>query len=146
MSKAAPIVAIVGRTNVGKSSLFNAILERREAIVAQEPGTTRDSTMAKAEFEGQHFWLVDTAGLKDPADDFELSIQDQIVQAADSADVIWAVVEANVMITEEDRRVARLALKSGKPVFLIANKVDQARKSDIVANFQRLGIKPIIGT
>lgn len=141
-----PIVAIVGRANVGKSSLFNAILERREAIVADEPGTTRDSTMAKAEFRGRHFWLVDTAGMKDPADDFEFTIQEQIAQAADSADVIWVVVEANVMVTDEDRRVAKMALKTGKPVFLVANKLDRARKTDIVTAFQRLGIKQIIGT
>lgn len=143
--KRLPIVAIVGRANVGKSSLFNAVLARREAIVADEPGTTRDSTMAKAACNGQHFWLVDTAGIKDPVDDFEFTIQEQIAQAADSADVIWVVVEANVMITEEDRRVARMALKSGKPVFLVANKTDRARKADLVANFQRLGIKPIMG-
>lgn len=141
-----PIVAIVGRANVGKSSLFNAILERREAIVADEPGTTRDSTMAKGEFAEQHFWLVDTAGIKDPTDDFEFTIQEQITQAADSADVIWVVTEANVMITEEDRRVAKMALKTGKPVFLVVNKIDKARKADIVTNFQRLGIKQIVGT
>ncbi len=146
MSNKLPIVAIVGRTNVGKSSLFNAILKRREAIVADEPGTTRNSTTAKAEYNGQHFWLVDTAGMKDPEDDFELSIQEQITQAADSADVIWVVTEANVMITEEDRRVATRALKSRKPVFLVVNKIDRARKTDIVLNFERLGIKPIIGT
>lgn len=139
-----PIIAIVGRANVGKSSLFNAILERREAIVADEPGTTRDSTMAKAEYEGQHFWLVDTAGIKDPTDDFEFTIQEQITQAADSADVIWVVAEANVPITEEDRRVATMALKTRKPVFLVVNKIDRARKIDVVANFERLGIKPII--
>ena len=146
MQNKLPIVAIVGRANVGKSSLFNAILERREAIVANEPGTTRDSTMAKAEFQGQHFWLVDTAGIKDPIDDFEFTIQEQITQAADSADVIWVVTEAHVMITDEDRRVAKMALKTGKPVFLIVNKIDQARKSDVVRNFERLGIKPIVAT
>src|SRR5262249_10883253 len=143
MASKLPIVAIVGRANVGKSSLFNAILERREAIVADEPGTTRDSTMAKAEFRGQNFWLVDTAGVKDPSDDFEATIQEQIPQAADSADVIWVVTEATVMITDEDRRVATMALKSRKPVFLVVNKIDKARKQDVVANFQRLGIKPI---
>ena len=169
-----PIVAIVGRANVGKSSLFNAVLERREAIVANEPGTTRDSTMAKASIRltpngGKHgrparsasrtmppasdladddrqdFWLVDTAGIKDPVDEFEFTIQEQITQAAESADVIWVVTEADVMITEEDRRVAKMALKTGKPVFLIVNKIDKARHTDIVRNFERLGIKPIIG-
>src|SRR5260221_8115015 len=99
-NKKLPIVAIVGRANVGKSSLFNAILKRREAIVAQEAGTTRDSITAKADYHGKQFWLVDTAGIKDPEDDFEFTIQEQIAQAADSADVIWVVIEANVPITE----------------------------------------------
>ena len=145
MSKKLPIVAIVGRANVGKSSLFNAILDRREAIVAREAGTTRDSIMSKAEHDGQNFWLIDTAGIKDPADEFEFTIQEQIVQAADSADVIWVMVEADVPITEEDRRVAKMALKSKKPVFLIINKVDKAKGANL-QGFDRLGIKPIIQT
>jgi GTP-binding protein len=145
MSKNLPIVAIVGRANVGKSSLFNAILDRREAIVAREAGTTRDSIMAKADYKNQNFWLVDTAGIKDPEDDFEFTIQEQITQAADSADVIWVVVEADVPITEEDRRVAKMALKSRKPVFLVVNKLDKAKGMDL-SLFERLGIKPIIHT
>ncbi|HET8991682.1 MAG TPA: ribosome biogenesis GTPase Der [Candidatus Saccharimonadales bacterium] len=144
MSKKLPIIAIVGRANVGKSSLFNAILDRREAIVAREAGTTRDSVMAKADIDNHHFWLVDTAGIKDPEDDFEFTIQEQIIQAADSADIIWVVVEADVPITEEDRRVAKLALKSKKPVYLIVNKVDKAKGQKY--NFERLGIKPIFYT
>lgn len=144
-AKKLPIIAIVGRANVGKSSLFNAILDRREAIVAREAGTTRDSIMAKATYSGQDFWLVDTAGMKDAEDEFEFTIQEQIIQAADSADIIWVVVEANTTITEEDRRVARLALKSKKPVFLVVNKIDKARRAD-VSFFERLGIKPIIYT
>jgi GTP-binding protein len=144
-SKKLPIVAIVGRANVGKSSLFNAILDRREAIVAREAGTTRDSIIAKAEYQGQHFWLVDTAGVKDPDDEFEFTIQEQITQAADSADVIWVMVEADVPVTEEDRRVAKMALKSRKPVFLVINKVDKAKGVDL-SGFDRLGIKPIIRT
>jgi GTP-binding protein len=145
MSKKVPIIAIVGRANVGKSSLFNAILNRREAIVAREPGTTRDSITAKAHHGGSDFWLVDTAGVKDPEDEFEYTIQEQIVQAADSADIIWVVVEAITQITEEDRRVAKLALKSRKPVILIVNKIDRAQHADL-AEYQRLGIKPIFAT
>ncbi|MDL2362759.1 MAG: ribosome biogenesis GTPase Der [Patescibacteria group bacterium] len=145
MAKKLPIVAIVGRANVGKSSLFNAILDKREAIVAREAGTTRDSIMSKAEYKGQNFWLVDTAGIKDPEDDFEFTIQEQVLQAADSADVIWVVVEADIPITEEDRRVAKMALKSRKPVFLIINKLDKAKGHDL-SGFDRLGIKPIIRT
>jgi GTP-binding protein len=144
-SERVPIVAIVGRANVGKSSLFNTILDRREAIVAMEAGTTRDSIMAKASWNGQDFWLVDTAGMKTAEDDFEFTIQEQIQQAADSADVIWVVVEANVPVTEEDRRVAKMALKSRKPVFLVVNKVDKAKGQDLDL-FMRLGVKPIIHT
>lgn len=145
MSKKLPIVAIVGRANVGKSTLFNQILKRREAIVANEPGTTRDSIMAKAEYGEHMFWLVDTAGIKDPEDDFEFTIQEQITQASDSADIIWVVIEGNTIITEEDRRVAKMALKSRKPVFLVVNKMDKAPKKTF-SDFERLGIKPIILT
>ncbi len=143
--KKLPIVAIVGRANVGKSSLFNAILERREAIVAREAGTTRDAITAKAEYHGQHFWIVDTAGVKTPEDDFEFTIQEQIEQAAADADVIWVVVEADIPITDEDRRVAKMALKSKKPVYLIVNKIDKAHGANVPA-FEQLGIKAIFHT
>lgn len=145
MSKKLPIVAIVGRANVGKSSLFNEILGEREAIVAREAGTTRDSLWARAEHNDQHFWLIDTAGMKDAEDDFELTIQEQIGEAADAADVIWVVIEADVSITEEDRRVATMALKTRKPVMLVVNKADKATKAS-PEDYQRLGIKPILLT
>jgi GTP-binding protein len=140
-----PIVAIVGRANVGKSSLFNTMIGYREAIVAEEAGTTRDSITAKATFNGHDFWLVDTAGVKDAADDFELTIQEQITQAADSAEVILVVVSADTQITEDDRRVAKLALKSKKEVILIVNKIDRAPRDDLT-RWQRLGIKTIFAT
>ncbi len=145
MSKKLPIVAIVGRANVGKSSLFNAILERREAIVAREAGTTRDSLWAKAHHDNHDFWLIDTAGMKDAEDDFELTIQEQIGEAAAAADVIWVVIEADIAITEEDRRVAKMALKSQKPVFLLVNKADKAKRA-VAEDYQRLGIKSIFLT
>jgi GTP-binding protein len=145
MSTKVPIVAIVGRANVGKSSLFNAIIGRREAIVANEPGTTRDNVTAKASHEGKDFWLVDTAGLKSAEDEFELSIQEQITEAADAADVILVTVEADVPITDEDRRVAKMALKSRKPVILAVNKIDKNKKADL-KDWQRSGIKLILAT
>jgi GTP-binding protein len=101
--------------------------------------------MAKATYEDQDFWIVDTAGIKDPEDDFEFTIQEQVMQAADSADVIWVVVEADIPITEEDRRVATMALKSRKPVFLIVNKVDKAKRVDL-SIFDKLGIKTQVRT
>lgn len=141
-SKKTPVVAIVGRANVGKSSFFNAVIGRREAIVADESGTTRDAITAKASWRGYDFWLVDTAGMKIAADDFELTIQEQITEAAAAADIILVMIEAHVPITDEDRRVATVALKSRKPVFLLVNKADKARKAE-AEDFQRLGIKPI---
>lgn len=146
MSKSkVPIVAIVGRANVGKSSFFNFVLKEREAIVANEAGTTRDSIYGKASQDGKDFWLVDTAGLKQAEDEFEFTIQEQIVQAADSADVIIVMIEANVDIGEEDRRVAKMALKSRKPVILAVNKADKVKNPDPF-NYQRLGIKDIFMT
>jgi GTP-binding protein len=145
VSKTVPIVAIVGRANVGKSSLFNAIIGRREAIIADEPGTTRDSVTAKASVNGKDFWLVDTAGLKSADDEFELSIQEQIVQAASDAQVIMVAVESNTQITEEDRRVATMALKSRKPVILVVNKIDKIRRFNL-PDWQKLGIKQIVPT
>ncbi len=145
MSKKVPIVAIVGRANVGKSSLFNAILGRREAIVANEPGTTRDSIVAKASYGKKDFWIVDTAGMKDATDDFEFTIQEQILQAADSSDVIMVVVEADIPVTEEDRKIAKMALKTKKPVFLVVNKYDKKGRQQLT-DFRKLGVKEIYPT
>lgn len=144
MNKSAPIIAIVGRANVGKSSLFNVVLGRREAIIADEPGTTRDNVTARASFNGKDFWLVDTAGLKAAEDEFELSIQDQITQAAAAADLILVVVEAGTQISHEDRQVATMALKSRKPVILVINKADKSPAE--LEYWQRLGIKSIVTT
>ncbi|MBI2592180.1 ribosome biogenesis GTPase Der [Candidatus Saccharibacteria bacterium] len=145
MSKQASIVAIVGRANVGKSSLFNAIIGRRETIVAKEAGTTRDSITTKASYGGKDFWLVDTAGIKSAEDMFELSIQEQITEAANSADFILVVVEADVPVAEEDRRVAKLALKSQKPVVLVVNKIDKNPQADL-EGWLKLGIKKVLAT
>jgi GTP-binding protein len=144
-SKKTTVVAIVGRANVGKSSLFNAIIGKREAIVAQEAGTTRDNVTAKASYEGKDFWLVDTAGLKSAEDEFELTIQEQIIEATAAADVILVAVEADIPIIDEDRRVAKLALKSKKPVILVVNKIDKNKKAKL-EEWQRLGIKTILAT
>ncbi len=140
-----PIVAIVGRANVGKSSIFNSVLGRRETIVADEPGTTRDSIYGKASYGDRDFWLVDTAGLKAAEDDFEITIQEQIAQAADSADVIVVAIEADTTITEDDRRVATMALKTRKPVVLAVNKADKVKGAD-PGDYRKLGIKDIFTT
>lgn len=121
-----PIVAIIGRANVGKSSLFNRLVGHQQAIVANESGTTRDKVIAKVRANQQSFWLVDTAGFKEAEDDFEATIQEQINEAAISADSIVVVVDSTTLLTEEDSRVAKMALKAKKPVILAINKSDKS--------------------
>lgn len=145
MSKKLPIVAIVGRANVGKSSLFNRAVGHRRAVVAREAGTTRDSIAEVIEHDGYNFWLVDTAGLKKAEDEFETTIQEQISEATDSADLIIVVAESDVIVTDEDRRVAKLALKTQKPIILAVNKSDK-KGGQGLEHFKKLGIKDIVAT
>lgn len=143
-----PIVAIVGRTNVGKSSLTNAMLGYARSIVARESGTTRDSVFAVAEHDGRKFWLADTAGLKKAQDDFESTIQEQIQEASEAADLILVVVEAGTSVSDEDTKVARFARQSGKETVLIINKVDKLKDSEEEESnkWRRLGLENIIFT
>lgn len=145
MASKLPTVAIIGRANAGKSSLFNRMVRAQQAIVAREAGTTRDSVIGKVEHAYHQFWLVDTAGLKDPNDEFEAGIQEQITEAADAADVILVVVDASEYPGDEDRMVAKKALKSKKPVILVTNKAD-LKTALPDKEFLRLGIKTIIRT
>jgi len=101
-----PTVAIIGRANAGKSSLFNRFVKSRQAIVAKEAGTTRDNVLGRVTYNDHQFWLVDTAGLKDPNDEFEASIQEQITEAAEAADAILVVVDSTEYVGDEDRIVA----------------------------------------
>src|ERR1700733_9177072 len=101
-----PIVAIVGRPNVGKSSLFNRLVGTRQAITHETPGTTRNANYGLVDWRGYHFTLVDTAGLSKADSDIELQAQDQIKQMATSAAVIVVVVDAATMITDEDLTAA----------------------------------------
>jgi GTPase len=144
-TKKLPAVAIVGQTNVGKSSLFNRLVGQQQAIVAREAGTTRDRVVGKVIEQDQAFWLVDTAGLKNAEDEFEATIQEQIEDAVGAADVIMMVVDATVIPTDEDRSIAKKALKSRKPVILVVNKAD---KTDALPSEEwlRLGIKQIYRT
>ncbi len=145
MSKTLPTVAIVGQANVGKSSLFNRMMRKQQAIVAREAGTTRDNVLGKVTHKNQQFWLIDTAGLKNPEDEFEASIQEQITEATEVADAIIVVVDSTLYVSDKDRTVAKKALRSKKPVILAINKVDQ-KGSLGQDEFKRLGIKDMIET
>lgn len=143
MASKLPTVAIIGQANVGKSSLFNRMVRAQQAIVAREAGTTRDNVLGRVEHQNHSFWLVDTAGLKDPNDEFEATIQEQITEAAEAADVILVVVDSTQYVSDEDRTVAKKALKSKKTVILVTNKIDLKDHLPI-DEFKRLGIKTIL--
>ena len=143
MASKLPTVAIIGQANVGKSSLFNRMVRAQQAIVAREAGTTRDNVLGRVEHKYHQFWLVDTAGLKDPNDEFEASIQEQITEAAEAADVIMVVVDSTQYVSDQDRFVAKKALRSKKPVILVTNK-DDLKGNLPPDEFKRLGIKTII--
>lgn len=145
MASKLPTVAIIGQANVGKSSLFNRMVRAQQAIVAREAGTTRDNVLGRVEHDYHQFWLVDTAGLKDPNDEFEASIQEQITEAAEAADVIVVVVDSTQYASDQDKFVAKKALRSKKPVILVLNK-DDLKGNLPPDEFKRLGIKTMLRT
>ena len=136
--KKLPIVALIGQTNAGKSSLLNRMAHKNIAIVAREEGTTRDNVVTTID---DRFVLIDTAGLKDPSDDFEASIQDQIQDAIETADVILVTLDSAKYFDYRDARIAKDALRSKKPVYLVLNKCDLGESLPIT-EFRALGIAP----
>ncbi|WEO78696.1 ribosome biogenesis GTPase Der [Cryobacterium sp. SO2] len=137
---ALPVIAIVGRPNVGKSALVNRILGRREAVVEDTPGVTRDRVTYKGEWHERRFSLVDTGGWEPDAKGIDRSVAMQAELAIELCDVVMFVVDANVGPTSTDEAVVKLLRKSGKPVFLIANKVDDIRQEPEAASLWALGL------
>jgi len=137
---ALPVVAIVGRPNVGKSALVNRILGRREAVVEDTPGVTRDRVTYKAEWMDRRFSLVDTGGWEPDAKGIDRSVAAQSEIAIDLADVILFVVDAMTGATATDEHVVRLLRKTDKPVFLVANKIDDAVHEPEAAALWNLGL------
>jgi len=137
---ALPVIAIVGRPNVGKSALVNRILGRREAVVEDTPGVTRDRVAYKGEWHERKFSLVDTGGWEPDAKGIDASVAAQAEIAIDLSDLVMFVVDSNVGPTSTDEAVVRMLRKSGKPVFLIANKVDDVRQEPESASLWSLGL------
>ena len=135
-----PIVAIVGRPNVGKSSLVNRIIGRREAIVDETPGVTRDRGSFVAEWEGRRFEVVDTGGLELGATGLGARVAEQAQVAIEIADVVLLVVDATVGPLDDDLMVAALLRESGGRVIVVANKIDDPRDEPSAAAFFRLGL------
>ncbi len=135
-----PVVAIVGRPNVGKSTLVNRILGRREAVVEDVPGVTRDRVAYDAEWSGRNFTIVDTGGWEIDATGIHLRVAEQAEVAVDLADAVMFVVDATVGATDDDEAVVKLLRRSGQPVVLVANKVDDQRGESDAAALWNLGL------
>lgn len=143
---ARPLVAIVGRPNVGKSTFFNKIAGRRISIVEDTPGVTRDRVYADVEWMNRKFTLIDTGGIDPHSDDVLLSqTRRQAEIAMDTADVICFFADARDGLTDDDREVAALLRKTHKPVLLVVNKLDYAGLNDSLYEFYELGMGDPIG-
>jgi GTP-binding protein len=135
-----PLVAVVGRPNVGKSTLFNRIVGRREAIVEEKPGVTRDRKEVVAEWQAREFRLVDTGGWMPGGNSLDEKVSKQSEKAILEADVVLFVVDVTVGITEEDSRVAQILRRNGRPVLLVANKVDDTNRESAIWDLLGLGV------
>ena len=141
-----PIVAIVGRPNVGKSTLFNKLLGRKKAIVHDMPGVTRDLNFADVEEEARPFTIVDTGGFEAATGDIILDqVREQARVAIEDADVIVFVMDGRVGLTPQDSDLVGMLRKAGKPVIYAVNKIDTPRQAALTADFYSLGIEEALG-
>jgi GTP-binding protein len=137
---ALPVVAVVGRPNVGKSSLVNRILGRREAIVQETPGVTRDRRSFTAEWRGRSFEIFDTGGLEPGAEGLGARVTEQAQLAIEAADVVVLVTDGLTGPLEDDALVAASLRRAGKPTLVVVNKVDDPKDEPAAADFFRLGL------
>jgi len=144
MSK--PTVAIVGRPNVGKSTLFNRIIGGRPAIVSERPGTTRDRHFGDAEWQGRRFWVVDTGGLVPESEDsMDRAVRQQVEFALAEADVVIFVVDGRDGLNPVDQAIAERLRKAQRPVVLAVNKLDDLERSTAQYDFCQLGFGDPMG-
>ena len=135
-----PVVVIAGRPNVGKSSLLNRVVGRRIAVVEEHPGVTRDRKNVDAEWNGVPFELIDTGGWMVGGDALDEKVSAQAEAALASADLILVIVDAAVGVTDEDVHIARVIKHTGRPILLVANKVDDQRHEPAIWEFMNLGL------
>ncbi len=139
-----PQVAIMGRPNVGKSTLFNILTRSRKAVVRNESGVTRDVNLEPADWWGHEFDVVDTGGITEASDTFSQLIKQQVSELINNVDLLIVVMDGKSGLVPEDRDIIKLAKQSGKPMFLVVNKVDQMQNSELIlAEFYEFGIDVI---
>src|SRR5262245_58907866 len=140
MSASLPLIAIVGRPNVGKSTLFNRLIGQRRSIVTDEPGITRDRIYGIVSWQGLSYEVVDTGGIT-PGEESEIPLRifEQAQVAFESASLIFFVVDGRTSITASDHELARLLRRTAKPVFVVVNKIDSEKQAADASEFYRLG-------
>ena len=136
-----PVVAVVGRPNVGKSTIFNKFAGKRISIVEDTPGVTRDRIFAEVEWLNKYFTLIDTGGIEPESEDIILSqMRNQAMLAMDMAHVILFVVDGKAGMTAADKEISQLLRKTKKPVILVVNKIDNQNQYDNIYDFYELGL------
>ncbi|MFV2090394.1 MAG: GTPase, partial [Pseudomonadales bacterium] len=137
--QSSPTLALVGRPNVGKSTLFNRLTRRRDALVADIPGLTRDRRYGRAQLDGARFTLIDTGGLLGDAGELTTVLEAQANQALEEADGILLLVDARDGLTSKDTEIAQRLRRLGKRLLLVVNKMDGANEAEVLAEFAVLG-------
>lgn len=141
----AGIVAIIGRPNVGKSSLFNRLTGRRDAIVDNTPGVTRDRLYGEVEWRGENFYVIDTGGIMGEDTAFSKGIKSHVDAAISECDAVLMVMDGKTGVTSSDQEIADLLRRSNKPVILAVNKIDDIKHEEIINEAYELGLENVIG-
>ena len=140
-AESSTLVALIGRPNVGKSTLFNRMTRRRDAIVDPTPGVTRDRHYARVQYEGHPFTLVDTGGIDDEEDTMSGHIRNQAMRAVDEADIILFLMDGRQGLTPIDQEIADLLRRTEKKVFFLVNKIDSPElEIELISPFYELGV------
>ena len=138
-------VCLIGRPNVGKSSIFNRLIKEDKAIIMDTPGITRDRIYGTVHYKNKSFFLIDTGGLDLGHNDFKEDILVQATFAIDEADIVLFVVDGKSELNENDYRIRDMLLKSGKQVIVVVNKIDNSSRMNLVYSFYELGFETIVG-
>ena len=138
-------VCLIGKPNVGKSSLFNRLIKEKKAIILSEPGITRDRIYGIVNYQDKRFSLIDTGGIHGEDDKFDENILMQATLAIDEADIILFVVDGLTEISEADLKIRNMLKKSGKNVIVVVNKIDNQKREELIYNYYELGFEKVVG-
>lgn len=138
-------VCLIGKPNVGKSSLFNRLIKEKKAIILSEPGITRDRIYGIVNYQDKRFSLIDTGGIHGEDDKFDENILMQATLAIDEADIILFVVDGLTEISEADLKIRNMLKKSGKDVVVVVNKIDNQKREELIYNYYELGFEKVVG-